>query len=243
MNWLINASERRGDWSIAVYAMSEKAWTLLLMGGQKNLEIAYQILTKAWDIRDRADIVVQNNISEYLAYIGIENKKYEEAHIWLNVKEELLNKAALAQREYLPHWLIVRYYQAKIYYKIGDYDRAKIIYHKIFEESQKFEFQRGIIAALQGLADIAIVHNDLDEAEKLLNTGLPVAVAERTKHKQRTACYQRLFCILEEARGNFEKACEWATKAFDGFNRLGMRGEAEEMCSLLNSLKSKTTLL
>jgi len=241
MNWLINASERRGDWSIAVYAMSEKAWTLLLIGGQKNLEIAHQILTKAWDIRDRADIVVQNNLSEYLAYICIENKKYEEAQIWLNVKEELLNKAALAQREYLPHWLMVRYYQAKIYYKIGDYDRAKIIYYKIFEESKKNEFQRGIIAALQGLADIAIVHNDLDEAEKLLNTGLPVA--ERTKHKKRTACYQRLFCLLEEARGNFEKACEWATKALDGFNRLGMTGEAEEMCSLLNSLKSKTTLL
>ena len=241
MNWPINASERRGDWSIAVYAMSEKAWTLLLIGGQKNLEIAHQILTKAWDIRDRADIVVQNNLSEYLAYICIENKKYEEAQIWLNVKEELLNKAALAQREYLPHWLMVRYYQAKIYYKIGDYDRAKIIYHKIFEESQKNEFQRGIIAALQGLADIAIVHNDLDEAEKLLNTGLPVA--ERTKHKKRTACYQRLFCLLEEARGNFEKACEWAAKALDSFNRLGMTGEAEEMCSLLNSLKSKTTLL
>lgn len=241
MNWLINASERRGDWSIAVYAMSEKAWTLLLIGGPKNLEIAHQILTKAWDIRDRADIVVQNNLSEYLAYICIENKKYEEAQIWLNVKEELLNKAALAQREYLPHWLMVRYYQAKIYYKRGDYDRAKIIYHKIFEESQKNEFPRGIIAAQQWLADIAIVHNELDEAENFLNTGLPVA--ERTKHKKRTACYQRLFCLLEEARGNFEKACEWATKALDGFNRLGMTGEAEEMCSLLNSLKSKTSLL
>jgi len=117
---------------------------------------------------------------------------------------------------------------------------AKILYHKIFEEAQKIKFKRGIIAAQQGLADIAIVHNDLDEAEKLLNTGLPVG--ERTKHKKRTACYQRLFCLLEEARGNFEKACECATKALDGFNRLGMTREAEEMCSLLNSLKSKTIL-
>jgi len=51
-----------------------------------------------------------------------------------------------------------------------------------------------------------------------------------------------MFCLLEEARGNFEKACEWATKALDGFNRLGVALEAEEMCSFLNSLKSKTTL-
>ncbi|MCC3455798.1 ATP-binding protein [Microcoleus sp. PH2017_08_TRC_O_A] len=240
MNWLISASERRGDWSTAVYAMSEKAWTLLLIGGQKNLEIAHKILTKAWELRDRADIIVQNNLSEYIAYICIENKKYEEAHIWLNVKEDILNKADLDKREYLPHWMIVPYYQAKIYYKIGDHHRAKLLYLKLFEESQKIDFQRGIIAAQQGLAAIAIVHKELDEAEKLLNTGLPVA--ERTKHKKRTACYQRLFCFLEESRGNFEKASEWATKALDGFNRLGMTGEAEEMCSLLNSLKSKTIL-
>lgn len=60
-----------------------------------------------------------------------------------------------------------------------------------------------------------------------------LVVAERNKDKGLSSDYQRCFAYLERARGNVEKSQEHAKKAIDGFNRLGMLQEAEDMRTFL----------
>ena len=91
-----------------------------------------------------------------------------------------------------------------------------------------------IISVKNWLADIAIQQNNLGEAEKLLTTGL--SVAEHNKNQRRVARYQRSFASLEKARGNYQKAYEWAAQAIRGFQRLGMKVDAEKLRFFLNDL-------
>ena len=81
------------------------------------------------------------------------------------------------------------------------------------------------------LADIAIKQGELDKGEKLLNIGL--VVAEWNKDKGLSCDYQCCFAYLERARGNIEKSQEHGKKAIDGFNRLGMLQESEDMRTFL----------
>jgi hypothetical protein len=54
-------------------------------------------------------------------------------------------------------------------------------------------------------------------------------VAERNKDKRRTALFKRSFAYLEQKRGNLAESQRWAEAALDGFERLGMQLEAQEM--------------
>ncbi|HYX16797.1 MAG TPA: trypsin-like peptidase domain-containing protein [Nostoc sp.] len=232
LDWLIQLSNRLGDWSTWFYAMSRKGWTLTLMGHQQNLEAAEPIFNEAWSKREYADLRVQDYLAKSFAALRIRQGLYEDARNWLNIKEDLLKNACLEEQEHIRYLSTIAFYRADIEYLEGNYDLAKTLYQQVKKQAEKIGWQRRASYAQNRLADIAIKQVELHEAEKLLNMGLPVA--ERNKDKRLTADYQRCFANLEKVKGNLEKSREWAKKAMDGFNRLGMTQQAAEMRSMFD---------
>jgi len=232
VEWLIQESERRGDWAVAVNAMYLKGWVMLLM---KKLNQAEELLlSRAWELREHASLLDRVALATYMPALFIRQGNYQEAHHWIDRNKELMNHPELQDRVRIRFQTFTLYSLAEIAYLKKDYEQAKLLFQKVIEDANKIRWQRYINYAHNWLADIAIVQNNLEEAEKLLNTGLPVA--ERNKDKWRTTCYQSSFARLEKARRNSEKARKWANKALDGFTRLGMKQDAEQMQALLNEL-------
>lgn len=232
MQWLIEASERRGDWSIAVFAMSEKGWTLSLIG---QLETAEKFLLRAWSLHEYAIFDCQADLANHLAHFYLEKKQYEQALHWLNVEENLLNNSPLEGRYYTRHRIANEYYRARFEYETGKYNTAKLIYKTILKKAEDIDWQRAVYHIQGKVAIIEMKEGNLNESENILKRGL--IVLERNKDKREVYVYQSSFAHLEQIRGNYIEARKWATKAFEGFNSLEMRREAEEMNSLLYSLE------
>ncbi len=110
--------------------------------------------------------------------------------------------------------------------------------------AQRIKWYRVINSIKNWLADLAIIQGDLEEADKLLTEGIPVAT--NNKNQRREARYKRSFALLEKARGNFERAKEWAEAALQQFRALAMdkkakrmKNEAEEMQKLIKELEDE----
>lgn len=234
LDWLIQASELRNDLSTLVYALSEKGWIMILMESELNLKEAEKILQKAWELRKYIDTITQSNLAHNLAVLRIRQQLYEEANSWLDIQEDLVNKAEIENQKLIRHQVDVLYYRAEISYLQGNYDKAKILYTQVVEKAERISWQRAVNYAQNWLADIAIVGGEFEEAERLLKCTL--IVAERNKDKRRISLCQRSYVNLEKARADDERVREWATMAMNGFNGLGMMRYAEEMRSLLDSL-------
>ncbi|TAF38821.1 MAG: hypothetical protein EAZ69_03015 [Oscillatoriales cyanobacterium] len=215
-----------------VFAMSEKGWTLSLIG---QVEMAEDILLRAWSLHEYATFDCQVNLANHLTQLYLDQKQYEQALHWSNVGENLLNNSPLEGRYYIRDRITNEYYKAKVEYEMRNYDRAKLGYQQILKKAEDINWQRAVYYIQGEVANIEIKEGNLSEAEKILKAGL--IVVERNKDKREVAVYQSSFAELEKIRGDFSEAYQWATKALEGFNRLGMRREAEKMNSLLNSLK------
>ena len=113
---------------------------------------------------------------------------------------------------------------------------AEKCFQEMIEYAQNIGWELGTIYAKNMLADLAIAQGQLDKAQDLLQTGL--LVAELNKDKRRIAHYKRSFAYLRQKQGNLEEAYRWAKEAFDGFERLGMQLETEEMHVLLQELQA-----
>ncbi len=241
LDWLIKESQRLGDSRTAVYAMSKKGRILMLRGQEKQLLEAEELFLQAWALREKADPKDLDYLTNHLAGLYIRLEQWEEAHRWLKIEQENLDKAELEENERLIHQIYLERERAEVYYAEGNYTLAESSC-KIVEKTAKnincqpsINCQRSINYAQRLLADIAIQRGELDKAELFLNSGFQEVKV--TKDKRRIAYYQRSFARLEKARGNSQKAREWAIKALDGFNSLGMLRDAEEMRQLLDSLE------
>ncbi|NET37699.1 MAG: ATP-binding protein [Cyanothece sp. SIO1E1] len=227
LEWLLEASERRGDSKTAVEVMSEHSYTLILMG---KLEKAEKLLLEGWNIRTCATLESQAFLAQQFALLRIQQKRYHKAHLWLNKEENIVNQANFSAKEMERRKLAVLSFRAEIYYKTGEYNQAQSIYEEIIQRAEAIGWRRRKYATQIWLADIEMRKGNLKAAEKLLKTGLPVA--KRNNAKETIAHYQSSFARLEKVRGNVEEACKWATQAIEGFDRLGMIPEVKEMRSL-----------
>ncbi|MBN4006001.1 tetratricopeptide repeat protein [Nostoc sp. LPT] len=232
LQWLIEQSERRGEWSSLVKFMIRKTWLLIRECSPESLKKADEILQQAWVLRDHADSCVQADLAESIARLQIRQKDYQDAHHWLNVEEKLVIEANLEERKHIRYFIPVLYHRAEIFYSEGEYLLAKKLFQDVMESAKKINWHRVINSAQNWLADIAIEQDDCDEAQKLLTQGL--TVAKSTNNKRRLARYQRSFARWERNWGSPEKARQLSTQAINGFEQLGMTKDAQEMQTLLD---------
>jgi LuxR family glucitol operon transcriptional activator len=103
--WLIKKSDRRADLPTYVRALSEKAWTLTLMGDDE----AQRELAKAWKIRDYVELDVQAHLANHIAVNRMTQKKYDKALQWLECQEKLVNEAELEEKEHIRHKVCISF--------------------------------------------------------------------------------------------------------------------------------------
>lgn len=238
LDWLIQKAERRGDWPTVVEAISQKIWTLSMMSQSCHLEEADALAEIAWNLHDHADPRFQRRLTHNIGILRIRQGNYTNALRWLARCEALKNNKCHDKRENTRHQIADEYWRAVIHYRNKEYDRAEKIFQELIEFAKTIDWLRAVLYIQNWLADIAIVHDELSKAEKLLQTGLPVT--ERNNDKRRIAFFKRSFAYLEQARKNLIEARRWGRQALDGFDRLGMHPEANEMRQLLEELKVET---
>ncbi|HAJ61873.1 MAG TPA: RNA polymerase subunit sigma-24 [Cyanobacteria bacterium UBA8543] len=230
-DWLIQAAEQRTDWSTAAEVMYDRGWTLTLMGQPKCLDEASILLQRAWGLKDYKDLSFRLELVTSMVVLCIRQQQFDQAHQWLSQKQTMLEQAGLEEGERHRQWIHSLYYEAEIYFKAGDYAQAKTLYQQALEQAIAAGWQRAINAIQNWLADVAIEQGNLEEAQHLLEQGLPVA--ERNKDKRSIAFHHRSFAILEQLRGHQSQAQRWAKEAAEGFESLRMIPQAREMRDLL----------
>jgi LuxR family glucitol operon transcriptional activator len=231
LDWLFCEAERRGDWPVALEFMCDMGWTLIMMGQEECLDQGSQLLVRAWSLREQAKPGLQYELSHNIAVLHVRKKEYSKAHRWLDLSRELLADLQVAQREFVRYDIGNRYWKAAISYEAGEFCQAKELFCEVRDLGESIKWQRAVIYALNWLADIAIEQDDLNQAERLLQEGLPIA--ERNRDRRRTAFYKYSFARLERARGELVASRQWAEEALDGFDRLGMQPEVDEVRHLL----------
>lgn len=226
LKWLIDAGEKRGDLSNVVKARVDLGFTLTLMG---ELEDADKLLHQAWNIHEYADPRVQLILIQKITNLRIRQNDYIEALSWLDRAKPLLDVTAsyLEEPERTRRWVDFQSHKGLIFYKQKDYAQAKKCYQDMFNQAQTIGWQRVAIYAQNHLAFIAIMQDQLEEAEALLRTSLPV-----NKDKRLAAFYKQTFAYFHQKKGNIDEARRLAREAFDDFERLGMKQEAKEVDDL-----------
>lgn len=227
-DWLLQASERRGDLATLMDRLSDKGWMLQEMG---QLEEATSCYDRAWKLREHnKDVETSLKLLKGIADNRIRRNLYDEALEWVNRLEQKVNNLPIAEeREHEEISVIFR--RARIFHKTGNYDLAEELFQLVRNKSQLMGWQRSVIFSQMSLANINTAKGNFDQAESLLQTGLPEAI--RNKDKRGIVFYKRSLARLAQKRGNIEEMRHWAHEAGDDFDRLGMFSYADEMRELL----------
>lgn len=230
--WLVEQSERRGEWSFLVIFIIRKTWLLIRECSEKSLREAEEMLQRAWVLRDHADLCDQADLAENIARLQIRQKNYPDARAWLDTEQKLVTQANLTEQKHIRYYIPVLYHQAVILHKENKYSEAKILFQEVMLSAKKINWYRVINSAQNWLADIAIEQGDRDGAQQLLTKG--IIVADSSKNKRRLARYQRSLAKWQRRWGSADQADKLAREAMDAFEHLGMTQDAEEMQWLLN---------
>jgi tetratricopeptide (TPR) repeat protein len=231
LKWLIQAAEKRGDWSNAVRSMINIGSTLIMMG---QLEDANAYLQHAWSVRKCVDPQAQLILAQKITYLYLEKKEFSNALSWLCRAKELLDTTAatVEEPERSRRFIDFLSYKGLIFFKQKDYQQAELCFKEIMGKATAIGWQRVGIFAQTHLANIAAAQDRLEEAEALLQANLLVS-----KDKRLAAFHKHTFAYFYQKMGKPEEARHLAKEARDGFERLGMRQEAKETDELLQQLK------
>lgn len=231
--WMIEASERRGDLPTLAEQLYQKGWILQRMG---QVSEAISQYNRAWKLREYVEnksVVVK--ISNRIAQVELLSGSPESAYEW-TLKAEDAVQAITNEEDKKREIMHIVYTRSLIWQKMGKYDEAIQTLESMVKECQSVNWQRGLIWGKRMAADIMISKGDLESAEKLLETNFPIIC--RNKDRRGIALYKRSFAFLEKARENKEGALKWANEALTDFERLGMVAEAIEMRDFVRLMKS-----
>jgi hypothetical protein len=234
LGWLIQSAPQWIDLPTYIHALSEKGWTMILMGGHHQQE-AEQILLEAWSLRERAPAEVQVHLANHLAVLQIAQGHYDDALNWLQQEEALLNHTHWKGRRYTRQRVQIQYYRAEVYYYQGDYEKAQDLFQQVFEKGKTISWQRFANYAQNYLAEVAIAQDDLEKAESLIIVGK--LEAESNNEKRRIVHYQASHARLDLKLGQLEQSKNRAIAALEFFRTEGMSKDVSEMQQLLEQIK------
>jgi tetratricopeptide (TPR) repeat protein len=248
--WLIKESDRRADLPTYVRALSERAWTLTLMG-ENNLSEAAREFAKALKLHEYADLEVQSRLFCHIAVHRITQKKYDEALDWIEKAEKYLNGGNLDKRGLIREQVYINYHKAEVIYRQWNRDKhrlsetqaqkqlqkSKTLFQDVLLQAQEIGWERFVNYTQSWLGKILIDEGNFREAKTILEKGL--RIAEENRDARRIAYFQKNLSILHDKCGNSQEAEEFAELAFSNFKREDIEGDAREMRKLLKKLSSK----
>ncbi|HEY9834584.1 MAG TPA: ATP-binding protein [Stenomitos sp.] len=236
IEWLLQAAGQRQDQSAIAEALSDKGWTLtlMMMGKPEQLAEVDALCAQVSNLQAGEDLILQLELTIERAVWSIPQGKFDRAHQLLNRARELLRQVSLEEPKRLRQQIRIDYYEAEVWFRTQNYQRAKIGYQKALEQARMVQWQQVEVYSLNWLADIALSHEgNLEEAERLLKTSMPIALASQDKRS--IAFHKRSWAHLEKLRGNHARLQHWAIEAKESFESLGMLAEAQEMQSWLET--------
>ena len=242
LSWLSYLSEMsmiKGDYATAVNTMSRRGRTLLLMGKPEQLRDAEKLLLKAWDLRQYASFEDLDYLLNHLAGLSNRLERYEDAHKWLDIEQENLDKNMnLSAQEKLKYQIYIDRERAELLFMQGKYEESKLSCEAVIKNTDGIENGlRNDNYVRRILADIAIKENQLERAEKLLQI-----VYEEVKvnnDKRRIAYCEVSLAKLEKAKNKLPEAFEYIQKAFNNFGYLGMMRDSDRFSSLYKEIREK----
>lgn len=233
IDWWMQAAQRRSDPVMLAQALRDRAWTLTLMGKPEYLAEAEQLLQQSWDLTDATHQQFQLDLSLEQLMLSLRQGQFESAQHWLQQSRQLLPKVQVAAAEQFRYRVRVDYYEAEIWCRQGQQERAKVLYHQVLQAAESIGWTQGIIYALNWLVEIALDEGALDQAEAWLSQSLPIA--RQQQDKRSIAIHTRSQALLAHLRGNNRVAQQLAQTALSAFKNLGMDVAAREMESQLSA--------
>jgi hypothetical protein len=248
--WLIQESDRRADLATYVKAVSERAWTLTLMGDEYQSEAAREF-AKALNLHEYAELEVQSRLFCHIAVHRLIKRRYNQALDWLERADNYLKEADLDERELTREQVYINYHKAEVIYWKWNRDKyrlsetrsqerlqtSKKLFQDVLLETQEIGWERFVNYTQSWLGKILIDEGNFREAKEILEEGLSVAIKNRDT--RRIAYFQKNLSILHDKCGNSKEAEEFAHHALRNFEREDLKRDAQEMSELLMSLQSK----
>ncbi|MBW4472438.1 MAG: hypothetical protein KME45_19005 [Stenomitos rutilans HA7619-LM2] len=221
-NWLMNVAFLRGDHGFLAEVKSACAWLTLLREGSENLRRAEDLLKGAWSLKQHCEPYISSVIAINLAVLYTRKREFEEADAWFKQYMELRKQTRGQVAELNERRLEIRYllYWGERYYREEDYFKARHLYQQVTKKSEGIQWLRFKVKAYERLAFINIKEHKLEDAEGLLDAWYPVT--QRNRDYRRMAFFERDYAMLEFEKENYGKAKEWAKKALERFQDLGM---------------------
>lgn len=232
--WLIEAAKSRKDWKTAAEAMCDRAWTLTIVGQEKHLELAENLLKETWQLRNYQSHTFQIDLVINIAVLRISKQQLKKALLWLKKALLLVKMNQQKEEKSKRQHIHISYYQGKIYFLKEDYEQAKIYYQETLKKSQEIGWQRSIALAKNWLGDVAVEQENFDEARLLLEEGLQIA--QRNQDRSREAYCKESLAFLAKKQQDLTTATYWANLAIEDFTALGMLPEVERMTTFIQSL-------
>jgi tetratricopeptide (TPR) repeat protein len=230
LRWLIDTAEGRGDWPTVLDALASKAFTLTLMSRVEEAEKCFkdgQVYQPYAEPRVKGRFFINN------AYLSIFLNRFDEACCLLDQAMEVARQVPEPLRTRFI--LNIEYDYAAAFYWRGEFVAAREAFESVMERANTFGWQWLANQAQNYLADIATNEGDYDKAEHLLELGL--RMAESNNDKRRAARYKRSQAYLRQKQGKLGDALACAREARDGFSRLGVEHEIQEMDRLIYDLQ------
>ncbi len=237
IDWLLQAARERQDKSMMAEALGDKGWTLTLMvmGKPEQLaEVDALFEEQLSNLQEGEDLILQLELTYERVVLAIHQRDFDRAHQLLAQWKDLLARAELEESKRLCQQIRIDYYEAEVWFRTENYKQAKLVYQRALELARVAQWQQVEVYILNWLVDVALAgEGNLDEAERLLNMSMPIALARNDKRS--ITFHKRSWAHLERMRGNFCEFQRWATEAKEGFESLGMLSEAQEMHSWLDA--------
>jgi LuxR family glucitol operon transcriptional activator len=242
LSWLGYLSEMsmlKEDYSGAVNSISRRGRTLLLMGKPEQLREAEKLLLKAWGLRQYASFEDLDYVLNHLAGLSNRLERYEDAHKWLDIEQENLDKNMnLSDQEKLKYQIYIDRERAELLFMQGKYKESKLSCEAVIKNTAVMENGlRNANYVRRILADIAINENQLERAEELLQ--IVYEEVKANNDKRRIAYCEVSLTKLEKAKNQLPEAFEYIQKALNNFEYLGMRRDYDQALSLYKEIREK----
>jgi tetratricopeptide (TPR) repeat protein len=230
LTWWVEAAQTRQDQAGVAQALRDQGWMLMLMGQPSQLAAAAACFAQVWAQRDRQPPLLQVELAIEYATVLLQQGQLQPARDrLLNAREQL---AKLAPSPHTAstctkHAIRIDYYTAEIEYWQGNYDRAQALYQQVLTQARALQWVQVEVYTLNWLAEIALHHHRLDEAEALIEQGFPLAQRQGDKRSQ--AFHHKTKTRLEQLRGHVAQVRAQGAMAIAAFEALGMQAEADEI--------------